>query len=217
MNTAATPEAAEAGTAADNVLDRVARLVAPPLHTLGGAGTLVAPLGLVLALSMASVATIHGVVAAAPDAPMGEGMLWALGLLSPVTALFKGIFFGATAWALLVLLGASSPFRAVLSALLYGEVVLAFLNVWVAGVVLARGRFDPAEPVHAGLDAFVAGAHPVLLELARGVTPFHAAWLLFLTFALTTPAGAPRWKGAVVAGALWSLSAGLIVFRAALV
>lgn len=200
--------------AAETAVDTVARLLAPPMHTLGRRGTVLTPLVLVFVLSVVSTAVLQSFVVKAGSQGAGLGaLLWSFAVLSPVLALMKGLFLGLAAWALLVLLGAGTRAVPILSALLYGEAILALQNVWIAAVVLVRGRFDPTLPVPVGLDAIVGPAHPLLLGLARGVTPFHAAWLLFLTFALTSPHGLPRWKGAVTALALWSVSAGLVISR----
>lgn len=199
------------------MLDRMARLLAPPADALGGRGTLAAPLLLVLASSAAGAAWLQGPVAQAQAASLSPGALWTLAMLSPVVALAKGLFLAAMAWALLVLWSAPARFVRVLSAVLYGEAILALQNLWIAGVVAARGRFDPTDPVHVGLDAVVGSGHPVLLAVARGVTPFHLAWIVFLALALAPRRDGPRWKGWAVACALWATTAGLLALRAGLV
>jgi len=185
--------------------------------------TLVAPLAIVLSVSLATAAGTRAwgwSLAAGPAGPPPEALralIWVIALASPVIAVVKGGVLALTAWALLVLIGAPSAFRPVLAALLYGEAILSFQGPALLLTLLVQGGVRPGgAPVPTGLDVLVDPAHTVLFSLARGVTPIHLAWVGFLALALAACAGTSRRRGFVVSGALWSMVVALTALRAVL-
>lgn len=204
------------------ILDRIAYRVLPPLETLGEPGTILTPLVLVLVSSLLTAAAMQAVGGGVPG---GSALppasvrpwLWVLTALTPLFALLRGGLLALVGWAVLVLLGAAPRMRAVLSALLYGEAILALHGPALVLTLLVQGgvRQGPV-PVATGLDLFVDPSHPVLLAVARGITPFHLAWLAFLALALASCARVSRSRGLAAGTALWLLVVGLGVLQALL-
>lgn len=209
--------------APDGWLDRIAKLVGPPTGTLGDAGTIVSPLLLVFAVSLVSAAAAWTWASSAPPgsgaALLGRSgyLVWLLALAAPLGAALKGLLFASMAWAVLVLLGGRPTARPLISALFYGEAILAVQGLWVTGAALVWSLPAPgpgsALPVPSGLDAWVGASSGTLLTVAQNVTPFHLAWVIFLTLAFTRQ-GAVSWKrGLGTAVLLWGLSTGLAILR----
>jgi hypothetical protein len=162
----------------------------------------------------------------AASAPPGSGaallrrsgyLVWLLALAAPLAAAFKGLFFAAMAWAVLVLLGGTPGVRPVVSALFYGEAILSVQALWVTAgalvLALPAPRAGGAMPVPSGLDAWVGSGGGTLLAIAQQVTPFHLAWVAFLALAFIAQAQVSRWVGVGAALFLWGLSTGLAVLR----
>jgi len=211
----------EGTTAPVGVVDRVARWVLPPLGSLGSRATLVAPLGIVLCISLATAAGTRAwgwtLVAAGPPPEELRAWIWVIAVASPLIAAVKGGVLALVAWALLALLGTPSGIRPVFGALLYGEAILSLQGpALLMTLLLQGGPRSGGVPVPTGLDVLVDPAHPVLLSLARGVTPFHLAWVGFLALALATCAGTSRARGLGVSAAVWSLVVALAALRAVL-
>jgi hypothetical protein len=205
------------------VIDRIAGWVLPPFGSLGSGATLVAPLVIVLGVSLATAEATRAwgwALAAGPAGPPPEALrawIWVIAMASPVIAVLKGGVLALVAWALLVLIGAPSGFRPVLGALLYGEAILSLQGPALLLTLLVQGGARPGGvPVPTGLDILVDPGHPVLFSLARGVTPFHVAWVGFLALALAACAGTSRRRGLVVSAALWSMLVALAALRAVL-
>lgn len=207
----------------EGVLDRIARRVLPPLSSLGESGTFVTPLSLILLSSVTTTAAMQawgwdltaGSAAAPPDAL--KPWLWVLATVAPLLALVKAGIFAMLAWGMLVLAGSTPRLRPVLSALLYGEAILALQGPALFLVLRLQGGLNEGPvPVSTGLDAFVDGTQPALLALARGVTPFHIGWVAFLALAFASCAGVSRARGLIVSASLWLLVVGLGILRALL-
>lgn len=203
--------------------DRFAALLVPPIDRLGGRGTIVTPLALVFVIALcASGATW----AWAGSAPPGSGaallrtsgyLVWVLAVVSPLAAALKGLLFAAMAWGSLVLLGGTPPMRPLFSALLYGEAILVLQGLWITAGAMVVGAAPPgpggAMPIPSGLDLWVGANGGALLALAQQVTPFHLAWVLFLTLAFASHGRVSRGRGLAAALLLWGLSTGLAVLR----
>lgn len=217
----------EAGSRMRETLDRIARLILPPIDTLGGRGTIVVPLLLVLVMSLLTAAGVQPWVSAGlgsgglENRTVLSGWLWTFALVSPGLAAMKGLVLAVAAWAMLVLLGAAPRLRPLLSTLLYGETVLALQGVWIvaAMALFGSGGLGPANAsaLGLGLDALVPGLSPPILALARNVTPFHLAWVGFLAVAFFHLGPVSRTKAVVTGIVLWFLvvSVGLIQALAA--
>ncbi|HSG09746.1 MAG TPA: hypothetical protein VLA36_15395 [Longimicrobiales bacterium] len=209
--------------ARDGWLDRVARLVGPPTETLGDQGTIATPLLLVFSISLVSAAAAWTWASSAPPgsgaALLGRSghLVWLLALAAPLGAALKGLLFAAMAWALLVLFGGCPAGRPLVSALFYGEAILAVQGLWVTGAALAWSLPAPgpgsALPVPSGLDAWVGASSGPLLTVAQNVTPFHLAWVVFLTLAFTRQAAVSWRLGLGTAFLLWGLGTGLAILR----
>lgn len=214
------------GSAIQGVLDRLATLVVPRLSDLGGPGTLLTPVLLVSMLSLLALAGIDPVLGSAagsgePVAAAMRSSVRMLAVLAPIVAMVKGVVLGGVAWAVLVLVDTTPRFRAVVSAVLYGEVVLACQGVWIGFVLQLRAaggilsRTDLHVP--SGLDAFGAPSSPAVGALVQGLSVFHVAWVLVLALAFVHAAATTRPRGAVAALVVWGLVVGLGVLRASLV
>lgn len=205
-------------------LDRTARLVLPRLSDLGGPGTLLAPLVLVAIFSLLGAVGMDPMVEAAfRNGSPGAGVtlrtwIWLLGVLSPVFAMVKGLVLGGAAWSVLVLLGGAPAFRAVVSAVLYGEALLSLQGLWISFVLHLRGVASMAEPsdlrVVTGLDVLADASSPVSVALAQGLSVFHVAWVVVLCLAFAHAAGTTRIRSSVAAAAVWCLVVGAAVLRA---
>jgi hypothetical protein len=206
---------------AAGLLDRLAAYLAPRLGTLGGRGTIAAPLLIVLVVSLVTaVATrVWGwdLVFPEPPPPALRTVFWVVAGLSPWIALVKGGLLALAAWAVLVLLGTPGRLRAVLSAVLYGEAILALQGpLLLLTLVVQGGAREGDVPAPTGLDFFVAPGHPLLLAFAHAVTPVHVAWVAFLALAFSACARSTRRRGMATAGFLWILTTGLSALHALL-
>jgi hypothetical protein len=195
-------------------LDRVAGYLVPPLDSLGGRGTIAAPLLLVLAVSLATAVATRAwgwtLLFAGPPPAALRTVLWVVAVLSPLISLVKGGLLALAAWAVLVLLGSPARLRPVLSAVLYGEAILSLQGpLLLLMLSLQGGVREGAVPAPMGLDLFVDPGRPVLLAVAHGVTPIHVAWVAFLALALSAGARSTRVHGLTVAALLWILTTGL--------
>jgi len=205
------------------VVDRIAGWVLPPFGSLGSRATLVAPLAIVLGVSLATAAGTQAwgwalaAGAAGPPPEVLRAWIWVIAWASPVIAVVKGGVLALAAWAVLVLIGAPSGFRPVIAALLYGEAILSLQGPALLLTLHVQGGPRPGgAPVPTGLDVLVDPSHPVLFALARGLTPFQLAWVGFLALALAACAGTSRRRGLVVSAALWSMVVALAALRAIL-
>jgi hypothetical protein len=205
-------------------LARAAQWVLPRFSELGGPGTCLAPVILTGAVSIWSATLLHPVVAsayAAEPAGVASGMLtwiWLLAGLSPLLAFAKAGVLGSAGWGMLVLAGGRPRFLPVLSALLYGEVILALQGAWVAGVLQLRGVGSFSSPgdlrVVTGLAELLQGGPPALMALGQGLSFFHLAWLVFLSMAFAHVAKTSRRAGFAAAALVWVFLVGLGVLHA---
>jgi hypothetical protein len=144
--------------------------------------------------------------------------LWAMAVLSPLAALLKGAVLGGVAWSVMVLTGVQARYRALTSAVIYGQVILGLQGAWVTGLLWVRGLGGVHQPADlilpTGLDAFVSDPSSALGVVARGVTPFYCAWFVFLTVVFARTARRGWWRGTLAALGVWTLITGLGVVRA---
>jgi len=218
-----TADIAPPATHQRGAMDRLADVIVPPLSTLGLRGTIVTPLVLVLLVSLVSATALNIWAASAPADSAAAlmrsagGLVWVLAALAPLAAVVKGALYAIVVWAVLVLVGGTPAFRALFSALLYGEAILSAQALWISAAVLFLDLPAPgpgqALPVVTGLDAWVTSGNAVVQALIQNVTPFHVAWVVFLGLAFSVHGSLPRWKGIATALLLWSLTAGLAVLR----
>lgn len=195
---------------------------------LESTGALIRPLLWIWALTLTTVLAMQPLVGAAyasqPEAlqaTMRTG-LWVVGVLSPVIAAVKAGILATVAWAVLVLTGMRAPRpRSLVSAVLLGEVLLAVQGLWVAFILHLRGTDRLAVPadlmVVTGLDALVTDPSSPLAALARGVSPFHVAWVVLLALLFAALARASWLRGAVAAATCWVVMVGVAVLRAVVV
>ncbi|MDP2958377.1 MAG: hypothetical protein Q8N53_18255 [Longimicrobiales bacterium] len=205
-------------------LDRLAELLVPRLGTLGRSGSILTPLLLVLGVALTSTWAARVWAASAPAGSAGPllqnagGLVWILAAASPVAVALKGTLLALLAWGVLVLLGGAPPMRPLVSALFYGEVLLALQALWVTGAALVLDLPAPGPgrlmPVASGLDAWVTSGNGAVLAMVQSVTPFHLAWVVFLGLAFALHAGVSRWRGLAAALLLWAFTVGLAVLRA---
>jgi hypothetical protein len=143
--------------------------------------------------------------------------LWIIAGLSPLVAGLKALLLGGVGWAVLVLAGALPRFRTLVSTALYGEALLAVQGLWVALVLHLREGDRLTRPadlmVFTGLDVFVQDATSPLAALARGVSPFHAAWVVLLAVLFTYAARTTWRRGTSAALACWVVAIGLSALR----
>jgi hypothetical protein len=185
---------------------------------------LLAPTAGVAALFLSAALLVRPLLPAAyrsePEALLGivTTLLWVGVVAAPVVTFVKALVLGTVAWATLVIMGTQAPFRVVVRTILVGECILAAQGLFIAVILRARGAEALRSPedlmVATGLDAFIDGEGPVLAALARGVTPFHAAWVVFLTLALARGAHTSRVRGGAAALCVWGLVAGVGALRA---
>lgn len=204
----------------------MASTVLPSAELIRGRAPILTPTVMTSALMVGSVlATLPlvrlayaGRAALLPTVTTG---LWIMAILSPITAVLKGLLLGGVAWAVVVLTGAQARYRSLVSAVLYGQVILALQGAWVTVLLWLRGTAGLHQPadlmLSTGMDAFVHDPSSVLAAVARCVTPFYCAWFIFLTVAVAQAARRGWWRGAVAAGVLWILVTGLGVTRALVV
>jgi hypothetical protein len=147
--------------------------------------------------------------------------LWAMAALSPFAALLKGVALGGVAWSVMVLTGVQVRYRAMASALIYGQVILGLQGAWITALLWMRGLGAVRQPADlilpTGLDALVSDPSSVLGAVARGVTPFYCAWFVFLTVIFARTARRGWWRAALAAFGAWALGTGLGVVRALMV
>lgn len=180
-----------------------------------------APLVLVAAFSLTTAVSVQPFLASALPGAAGRGfalLIWLMAVLSPLLMGGKAAVLGVLSWSFLVVLGREIRLRSLVSVLLYGEAILALQGVAIVTVLNFRGPGAVASPgdlyVPMGLDALVSTAVPVLEALARGTTPFHVAWAVFVAAGLTQVAGVRRPTAWLTVGVLWGLSQSPSVVRA---
>jgi len=188
------------------------------MASLGGPGTVATPLVLILVASVAMAVATRGLGwNAGSDEPIVATLqrwIIVIAAFAPVVALIKAAVLAAVVWSLLVLLGTSPPMKPMLSALLYGEALLALQAPCLLLVIVARGGPDGGALPSLGLDAFVDPGHPILAAIAGGFTPFQIAWVAYLALAFASSARTSRTRGLVASGALWALITALGALRA---
>lgn len=204
----------------------LARYLWPSPETLRGRAPILVPLGMACALTFAGVLASAPLMSLAyaeqPDTlRLVRTGLWTLGLLAPVMLVLKAVLLGGIAWAVLVLMNLEATYKAVVSTLLYSEVVLGLQGVWMVCILWLRGSGGISGPedlvVHTGLDAFVADPTSAWASLGRGVGPFHALWLWALVAGFCAIARTD-WRRAVPpALAVWVVGMGMGLVRAWLV
>ena len=144
--------------------------------------------------------------------------LWAMAALSPLAALLKGVALGGVAWSVMVLTGVQVRYRAMASAVIYGQVILGLQSAWITALLWMRGPGVLHRPsdliLPTGLDALVSDPSSALGVMARGVTPFYCAWFVFLSVVFARAAGRGWWRGALATLGVWTLVTGLGVVRA---
>jgi len=201
----------------------LARGLHPTFHLLRTDPPLVTPALLVGALSFATVAATSPLVRVAYSArpellPTVLAGLWTMAALSPLFALLKGAALGAVAWAVLVLGGAEARLRSVVSTLLYGQLFLVLQGTWMTVLLWLRGTDHLRAPADmlmpTGLDFLFPDPTTVMGAVARGVTPFHVAWVIFCAVVIARVGGASRWQSAFAAASVWMFVVGLGVVRA---
>ncbi len=202
----------------------VIRYLAPSFSDMGRWWTLAAPLALLSLLALATAAGLSpvlrdAVLARTPEnAGRMQALLWVVALATPLTAGAKAAVLGGVAWAVLVLLGAAPRLRATVSAILYGEVILALQGIWMVATLLVIGGvgLHPVDltGVSAGLDSVIPDRFVVLDAIGKGVTPFHVAWAFFLVVALSALARTSRLRAGVTVAVLWGGVVGVGVLRA---
>lgn len=199
------------------------RLLLPTPGFVGSRAPIVVPLVILTALSLATlVATIPLVRVAYASRPellaTATTGLWILTVLAPVAALLKAVVLGGVAWSVLVLTGAAMRHRPLMSAVLYGQVILVLGGAWTTALlwIMGTGRLhQPSDLViPTGLDGFVADPSSPLGVLARGITPFHVVWFLFLAAVMARSARGGWWRGSLATFVVWTLVTGLGVIRA---
>lgn len=200
---------------------------APQLRT-AGEPPLPFPIGLVLfsllALSLLTAVTLTPVarVAYAAEAPAlartALSGLWVASAAVPVVAVLKGGALAAVAWAVLVLTGGDIPYRRAFGVVLAGELVLAAQALWIALLLHLRGLSAIESPadlaVVTGLDYLFPDPTTPLGALAVTVTPFHAAWVLFLAWGFRRAGGGGVVAAAGAALACWGPGAAVGILRA---
>lgn len=205
-------------------LDRVATNILPPFDHLGRPSTVLAPLVLVLLIALATTAATQTWGFQLLPTPPSEApfdvrrLIWIVAMVTPIFTLAKAGVLTLAAWSVLMLLGSTAEPKRLLSALLYGEVILACQGLVFLLTLLVQGGPIPGPvPVVTGLDLFARTAHPAWLALARGVTPLQVVWMVFLGYAFASITKSSRTCGFIAAGALWLLVTGLGVLRAILI
>lgn len=199
------------------------RSFAPSFDPEGVAGPVAFPLmglaGLTLLTVLVAAPLLPGAYAGqAPEILRGVRKgLWVLVAVSPILGLAKGLALTGMAWSLLLLLGAEARFRALLSVTLFGELVLATQGLWIVCVLRLTGGAGAGEGdprVFTGLDIILDDPSSPLGAMASAVTPFHAAWVLFLAWGFASLSRGGRVRGTAAALLCWGLSAGTGVLRA---
>jgi hypothetical protein len=206
--------------------DHVSAWALPRFSELGGPGTCVAPIVLTGAVSVWTATVLHPLVASAyADDPGGiaagiQSLIWLLAVLSPLLALAKAGVLGTAGWGVLVLAGGRPRFLPLVSALLYGEVILALQGAWVAFVLRLRGTGSISRPadlkVVTGPAELLPDGPPALMALAQGLSVFHVAWLVFLTLAFAYLARTSKMAGLAAAASVGMFFVGFGVLRAVL-
>lgn len=132
--------------------------------------------------------------------------VWIAAAATPLLALAKGVVLGGVAWAVLVLGGKSPRYRSTLAIVVAGELILGVQGLWIALLLRARGAGAITSPedlsIPTGLNAIYPDPTTPLGALAGSVTPFHAAWIIFLAWRFTLAEGSRPW-GALAAAACW--------------
>lgn len=206
-------------------MNRVLRELRPNGDLLRTRAPLLAPalaVGAVTALSVAAMTPLMWIAyAGRPELlPTVTYGVWAVTLFSPLGALVKAAALGGVAWAVLVLVDIEARYRSLVSTIVYAQIVLALQGVWIVALLWLRGRSHLQTPgdlmLSTGLDAFVHDPASPLGALARGVGPFHMAWVVVLVVGFAA-VGRASWKRtSVAAAAVWTIAVAITVVRAAL-
>jgi hypothetical protein len=148
--------------------------------------------------------------------PLRTG-LWLAAAATPVVAVLKGLVLGGIAWAILVLGGRMPPYRRTVALVVAAEFILAAQALWTVVLLRIRGLSAVTSPdalrIPTGLDLLFPDPATPLGALATSVTPFHAAWVLFLAWCFARTAGGHRLLGAGAALACWVPGALVAVLR----
>lgn len=143
--------------------------------------------------------------------------LWLGAAATPVVALLKGLVLGGIAWAVLVLGGRVPSYRRTVTLVVAAEFILAAQALWMVALLRIRGLSAVTSPdalrIPTGLDLLFPDPATPLGALAVSVTPFHAAWVLFLGWCFARVAGGQRLLGAAAALACWVPGALVAVLR----
>lgn len=135
-----------------------------------------------------------------------EFSLWIVALFAPAFQLVRAVALGVLAWALLVLADSARRFRAILSIVLYGDVILSVQGLLLAfylHLTTGGGAGPQALQAPFGPAVFVPTSRPVLFAVAQSMTFVHVAWLAFLMIAFHRVLDLGRVRAAVFAAALW--------------
>lgn len=145
--------------------------------------------------------------------------VWIAAAATPLVALAKGAALGAVAWAVLVLGGRNAQYRSTFAIVVAAELILAVQGAWIALLLRARGVGAITSPedlrLPTGLDVLFSDPTTALGAMAGWVTPFHAAWVIFLAWRFTLAGGSRPW-GVLAAAACW-IPAPLVAVGRALV
>ena len=143
--------------------------------------------------------------------------LWLAAAATPVVAVLKGFVLGGIAWAVLVLGGRMPAYRRTVALVVAAEFILAAQALWMVVLLRVRGLSAITSPdalrIPTGLDLLFSDPATPLGALATSVTPFHAAWVLFLAWSFARTAGGHRLLGAVAALACWAPGALMALLR----
>ncbi len=154
-----------------------------------------------------------------PPAVVASLRTWFLliGMLSPVLALLRAGLATAVVWSVLTLAGRMVRTRALLSLLLYGEIILALQGAVIATAarVLGPDRLHSPQDllIPTGLDIILTPESPLLQALVTQLSVFHLAWFLFLSAGIPVVTDTSRRAGVAVALLLWTLSIGVGLLR----
>lgn len=140
-------------------------------------------------------------------------VFWVAAVFALLLVLVKALALAAVAWGLAALLDRVARFRALLSLLLYGELLLLLQGVFTALVLNLEGVEQIRAPsdllVPWGVDMLVDLRSPAALAAAQHTTVFHLLWFAFLVYALPRVTGSSRGGAVFMALTLW---AGIALF-----
>jgi hypothetical protein len=205
-------------------MTKILQDVWPDAQALRDRGPLLVPtllVGVVTVLSVgAMMPLMRSAYAGKPELlPTVTYGVWAVTLLSPLTTLVKAAVLGGVAWAVLVLTSVEARYRSLVSMVVYAQIILALQGAWIVALLWLRGRSHLLAPgdlmVSTGPDAFVRDPTSPLAALARGVGPFHVAWVVLLALGFAAISRRSWKRTSVAAIAVWMMAVGMTVVRAA--